>query len=240
MVSQQLVHQNGDRLFVTSLDISNRFGKQHKNVMQAIENLDCSPEFGRLNFKPSSYNNSQNKAQPMFELTRDGFVFLCMGFTGPQAALWKERYITAFNEMEQALRRPMNAIDIALKDPGMRMLLDANKDMAREVGLLKDMVSTQNQAILSLYQQVDGARRGHIRALTRLLSVQERQQKLLAGQEKREARETILRLEAEGVPRELIAQRTGRTLNHIRQVVWQARQAGVIGNQGELMLGGAA
>lgn len=45
MASHQLVHQTGDRLFVTSLDISNRFGKQHKDVLRAIENLDCSPEF---------------------------------------------------------------------------------------------------------------------------------------------------------------------------------------------------
>ena len=100
----QLVHQNGDRLFVTSLEVSNRFGRQHKNVIQAIENLDCSPEFNRLNFKPINYNDGKNRAQRAFEITRDGFTFLCMGFTGPQAALWKERYIAAFNQMEQALR----------------------------------------------------------------------------------------------------------------------------------------
>lgn len=207
----QLVHQNGDRLFVTSLDISNRFGKQHKNVLRDIENLECSPEFRRLNFEPSVYHNSQNKAQPMHNITRDGFVFLCMGFTGPQAALWKERYITAFNEMEQALRA---------NPPALRQ----DMALAREIGLLRDMVATQNQAILALYQQVDGARRGHIRALGKLLTLQERQSKLLAAQEKREAKETILRLEAEGIPRELIAERTGRTLNHIRQVIFQARQ----------------
>lgn len=100
----QLIHQTGDRLFVTSLEISNRFGKQHKDVLRALENIECSQEFRRRNFAPSSYNNSQNKAQPMFEITRDGFVFLCMGFTGAQAALWKERYIQAFNQMEAALR----------------------------------------------------------------------------------------------------------------------------------------
>lgn len=100
----QLIHQTGDRLFVTSLDISNHFGKQHKNVLRDIENIECSQEFRRLNFEPSSYNSGQNKAQPMYKITRDGFVFLCMGFTGAQAALWKERYIQAFNQMETALR----------------------------------------------------------------------------------------------------------------------------------------
>lgn len=34
---------------------------------------------------------------------RDGFMFLCMGFTGKAAARWKERYITAFNALEQSL-----------------------------------------------------------------------------------------------------------------------------------------
>ena len=65
MAEQHLVHQNGDRLFVTSLDISNRFGRQHKDVLEAIRHLDCSPEFGRRNFTPSSYTNSQNKKQPL-------------------------------------------------------------------------------------------------------------------------------------------------------------------------------
>ncbi|MGI9701007.1 Rha family transcriptional regulator [Pseudomonas aeruginosa] len=38
-------------------------------------------------------------------MTRDGFTFLCMGFTGEEAARWKEAYINAFNKMEQALIR---------------------------------------------------------------------------------------------------------------------------------------
>lgn len=109
MASQTLVHQNGDRLFVTSLDISNRFGKRHDHVLRDIKNLECSPEFRRLNFGETVYhrpNPSGGKGipAPMYEITRDGFVFLCMGFTGPQAALWKERYIAAFNTMESTLR----------------------------------------------------------------------------------------------------------------------------------------
>lgn len=104
MTSQPLVTINGgDILTTTSLAISQHFGKRHKDVLRAIEQLDCSPEFARRNFAPSSYNNSQNKPQPMCTITRDGFVFLCMGFTGEQAALWKERYIRAFSEMEEEL-----------------------------------------------------------------------------------------------------------------------------------------
>jgi hypothetical protein len=37
-------------------------------------------------------------------MTKDGFVFLAMGFTGKEAARWKESYLEAFNSMEEALR----------------------------------------------------------------------------------------------------------------------------------------
>jgi len=127
MASHQLVHQTGDRLFVTSLDISNRFGKQHKDVLRAIENLDCSPEFSRRNFAPSEYTTDRGKTYPLYEITRDGFTFLCMGFTGPHAALWKERYIAAFNAMEQALRQPAPLPTVASS------LLKMNRARERQV-----------------------------------------------------------------------------------------------------------
>lgn len=36
-------------------------------------------------------------------MNRDGFVFLCMGFTGKEDAKWKEACIEAFNAMEASL-----------------------------------------------------------------------------------------------------------------------------------------
>ena len=50
-----------DTARVSSLVLAEMFGKKHKNVLQAIENLDCSEEFCRLNFAPSSYINEENK-----------------------------------------------------------------------------------------------------------------------------------------------------------------------------------
>ncbi len=104
------------QITTTSNQVAEHFGKRHKNVMQAIANLDCSPEFTRLNFQPSEYTDSTGRKLPAYRLTRDGFVFLAMGFTGKDAAQWKEAYITAFNKMEAELlartTRPTNpAID---------------------------------------------------------------------------------------------------------------------------------
>jgi len=222
-MQNQLVHQSDGRLFVTTLEISNRFGRQHKDVLEAVRSLECSPEFGRRNFTPSSYNNGQNKAQPMYEITRDGFTFLCMGFTGQQAAVWKERYIEAFNQMETALRDK-------LPMPAQQQL-----GLAREVGQLRDMIQTQQTMIMNLFERVDMARLGHIRAQDKLAKTLDRERKMIAINEKRHARDTILTMESDGQPREVISAITGRTLNHIRQVVFQAKRDGYFP-----MMGGAA
>jgi Rha family phage regulatory protein len=94
--------ENG-QVTTTSLQISEHFGKGHNLVMRAIRNLECSDEFRLCNFAQSSYINEQGKEQPCYRITRDGFVFLAMGFTGKEAAQWKEAYITAFNRMEREL-----------------------------------------------------------------------------------------------------------------------------------------
>lgn len=99
----------GDQVTTTSLDVANFFDKKHKHVLRDIEALECSPEFRGSNFGLSSYISEQNKELPMFELTKDGFMFLVMGYLGKRAAKIKEAYIMAFNQMAVALQRPAEA-----------------------------------------------------------------------------------------------------------------------------------
>lgn len=93
-----------ERTVVSSLDIAETFGKEHRRVLQDIREIGCSEEFRLHNFVQSSYENSQGKQQPMFLVTRDGFVLLAMGYTGELAIRFKEAYIKQFNAMESALR----------------------------------------------------------------------------------------------------------------------------------------
>lgn len=88
----------------TSNQIAEHFGKRHDTVLRAIQNLDCSPEFTARNFAVSEYTDSTGRNLPAYTITRDGFVFLAMGFTGKEAAQWKEAYIEAFNAMEATLQ----------------------------------------------------------------------------------------------------------------------------------------
>jgi hypothetical protein len=106
-------------------------------------------------------------------------------------------------------------------------------DQACSLAELWQAVAAQNtrleekdRALARLHLDVDAARRGQLAALTKLSRLQERQMKCAITQEKHQAKETILRLEAEGVPRDVIAMITGRTFNHIRQVIFRARQEG--------------
>lgn len=104
----------------TSTQVAQNFGKRHDTVLRAIRNLDCSPEYHARNFAEMvievEVGGGAKRKSPAYRLTRDGFVFLAMGFTGKEAAQWKEAYITAFNKMESELlartTRPHNpAID---------------------------------------------------------------------------------------------------------------------------------
>jgi Rha family phage regulatory protein len=98
-----LVSITDSKAVTTSLIVAEAFEKQHKDVLRAIVKVECPEEFGRRNFTPSSYVNDQNKPQPMYQITRDGFMLVAMGFTGKKATEFKIRFIEAFNAMEQAL-----------------------------------------------------------------------------------------------------------------------------------------
>lgn len=89
---------------VDSVLVSKKFDKVHRDVMRAIENLECSDEFRLRNFAQSNYV-VRGHTYDSFMMTRDGFSFLCMGFTGTESAKWKEAYINAFGAMEKALKK---------------------------------------------------------------------------------------------------------------------------------------
>lgn len=100
----------------TSRDIAERFNKRHADVLRSIESLECSVEFTERNFALSAYKDSTGRALPMHIVTKDGFMFLAMGFTGKEAAAWKVRFITAFNAMETELLARIKADQIPKPD----------------------------------------------------------------------------------------------------------------------------
>ncbi|HEN7538793.1 TPA: Rha family transcriptional regulator, partial [Escherichia coli] len=101
------------RVVTTSLAVANYFTKRHERVLDRIRNLECSTEFTEHNFVLSEYTDASGRKLPCYQITRDGFAFLAMGFTGKRAARFKEAYINAFNQMEKQLSNPSVLSDVA-------------------------------------------------------------------------------------------------------------------------------
>lgn len=119
---------------VTSKEVSDTFGKIHRDVMRSITNLECSQEFRVRNFAQSSYVSNQNKVLDCFTMTRDGFAFLCMGFTGQEAAKWKEAYISAFNAIEQEMIKLKSAPSSMIALNELTAKIESDKDVASFCG----------------------------------------------------------------------------------------------------------
>lgn len=82
--------------------------KRHDNVLRDIENLECSKDFFLLNFeemlKTKELPNKGKRDDKYYEITKDGFSFLVMGYTGAKAAKFKESFIAEFNKRESMLK----------------------------------------------------------------------------------------------------------------------------------------
>lgn len=104
-----VIHNN--KPMVSSQLVSDKFGKVHAKLVRDIENLHCSNEFKSANFGKCTFKNKMNREYDGFMMTRDGFSFLCMGFTGKKAAEWKEAYINAFNAMERQILQQNDSLE---------------------------------------------------------------------------------------------------------------------------------
>ncbi|MFA0085329.1 Rha family transcriptional regulator [Vibrio sp. 10N.261.51.F12] len=99
-----LVFNQGEKIRTSSLKVAEAFNKQHKDVLKRLESLQCSDEFNGRNFALVDYRDRKGQLRKAYEMTKDGFMFLVMGFTGKQAAHIKEAYINAFNQMANQLK----------------------------------------------------------------------------------------------------------------------------------------
>ncbi|EAL3860821.1 phage antirepressor Ant [Campylobacter coli] len=92
-----------NKVFINSLDLAKVFNKNHRHILQTTKNQPQN-DFTESNFILSTYKDKKGELRPCYNLTRDGFSLLVMGFTGQKAYKWKVEFIKAFNEMEKRLR----------------------------------------------------------------------------------------------------------------------------------------
>lgn len=110
MENNELVFKGENSQALTnSLLVAEKFGKEHRNVLQAIRDIIGYAEnsaYPQMFIESTYYNQQNGQDYPLFVMNRDGFTLLAMGFTGKRAMKFKLDYIAAFNAMESELRKP--------------------------------------------------------------------------------------------------------------------------------------
>ena len=94
-----LVLRDGKHVTTTSRIVADHFGKTHKSVLRAIENLRESlgeSRFNRLSFAPIDYTDSKGRTQQEWVMDHAAFAVLAMGFTGAKAACLRQDFVEAF------------------------------------------------------------------------------------------------------------------------------------------------
>ena len=203
----------------TSLAVAEFFGKRHDHVMRDIRNLtdqmpagDHPPKFGE-SVHLVKMGSVAGRAQRYFTLNFDAFMLLTMGYEGPKALAIKLAYMTAFHRLRVAAQAPL----LAQRDH-LQLQLDAS---AAQVQALQAQNSQYVGQLLQAKDEVIAAQRGKDRQRARVVGMQ-------ARMARHEATAAIIDMERCGEPRALIALRTGRNANHIRQVLHKARAAGML------------
>ena len=127
----------GEKQPVTSSRIvAEVFDKPHGIVLRDIRNLGCSETFSQYNFVSANYTDAQGKQRPECIMTKNGFMFLVMGYTGALAAQIKEAYINEFDAMAEALTSPVLAEPARLLVAGRAATLEEEYFDAIRRGLL--------------------------------------------------------------------------------------------------------
>ena len=117
---QNFVQIQNSQIVTTSEFVAQAFGKEHKNLLARIEQIskEIKASFFELNFKPKAKQVKTGfgfRETKSYELTKDGFMLLVMGFTGKQAMAIKIAYIEAFNAMSKAILYLNNTVSDGIK-----------------------------------------------------------------------------------------------------------------------------
>lgn len=115
----KLVVIQNNQIVVSSKDIAEHFGKDHKHVLESIREILVAENSATKFYQETTHQN-RGKDYKAYLMNRDGFSLLAMGFTGKKALQWKLKYIEAFNEMEETLKQgyleaPVNPSELHCK-----------------------------------------------------------------------------------------------------------------------------
>ena len=141
----QLVIMKNKQVVTSSLQVAETFRKQHKHVLEAIDELKQGlAENSADLFYEDIYVHPQNKqSYRQVIMNRDGFTLLAMGFTGQKAL----KYIEAFNQMEKEIQQPK--LPTSKRELAM-LALSANEETNERVDNIdKRLVDIEENKLIS-------------------------------------------------------------------------------------------
>ena len=108
-MNEIVISNNNGELTVSRIQVAEDFDKDHRHVTEKIRNLIAENSAVKNFFTETTYISERGRAYKSYDMTRDGFSLLVMGFTGSKALEWKLKYIEAFNLMEKQLQQTVTA-----------------------------------------------------------------------------------------------------------------------------------
>lgn len=151
-----------DEAVCSSLQVAEKFGKRHADVIRAINNLlenDSTQNCVRC-FNKSSYTDAKGEKRPMYVMNRDGFTFLVMGFTGNKSNEWKWQYIKAFNKMEEFIKEKKSQKWIDERKAGKLTRKSETDTIKRLVEYAKEQGSTHSEMLYTVYSKLANSMAG--------------------------------------------------------------------------------
>ena len=140
-----------------SREVAEMVGKEHKNLMRDVRSY--VEELGQLKiepsdfFKESTYQNSQNKTMPCYDITKKGCEFIAHKLTGIKGTEFTARYINRFHDMEETIREgiPQKKLDKPKKEklPSVNMMVKNIREALHDAGVDSKYIAVEVVRIYS-------------------------------------------------------------------------------------------
>lgn len=191
-------------VFTTSLSVANVFNKRHSDILAQIREFPTD-DFTERNFPLSEYTDSTGRKLPCYNLTRDGFSLLVMGFTGEKAYKWKIEFIKAFNKMEAMIKTAKNS------DPAIQ------SKFAEILSALKEKSNEADEYKAKYYESLENEVK-----LLRQVANQSKKETIYNTKLSQAEKENIIKLYKSGLSQAEICRQTNRSDAAVRNAIRSA------------------
>ena len=145
---------------IDSRDVATWIGQEHKNLLSSIRAYELviarlsMDENSRLKIQPSdffiesSYENREKK-YPCYLLTKKGCDMVANKLTGEKGIAFTAAYVTAFEEMRQALTSPRRIPDVSPN--GLAKLISVTRQVMLDMGNTPVAIGAMTKSVLETW-----------------------------------------------------------------------------------------